>query len=179
MKYFFIYVSIFALFFTACGSGPNPTGDISSPEHDYLGSEFPHEDESEPYFDPSTVTQELFDTTKNDVQKLIQQLNTIIRAKDYEAWTSFLSHDYFTTISSPEFLEQTSESARLKAMKIVLTNPKDYFLYVVVPSRANDRVDDIEFIAKTRVKAFTITPNGQRLRLYNLEQVGDSWKITN
>jgi len=60
-------------------------------------------------------------------------------------------------ISSPAFLARVSESARLKNQKIVLRDLKDYFMYVVVPSRANDRVDDIEFIGQNRVKAFTVT----------------------
>jgi uncharacterized protein YigE (DUF2233 family) len=50
---------------------------------------------------------------------------------------------------------------------------------VVVPSRANDRVDDIEFASQKRVKAYTVTPNGTRLRLYDLEHIGDQWKIIN
>jgi hypothetical protein len=67
----------------------------------------------------------------------------------------------------------------LKNQKIVLKSLEDYFLYVVVPSRANDRVDDIEFIGQNRVKAYTITSKGQRLRLYELEKTAGNWNIVN
>jgi hypothetical protein len=129
-------------------------------------------------FDPASITQEVFDETKSDVQLLIETLNQIIRDKDYTSWRSYLGQNYLDAISDPDFLARLSESARLKSQSIVLRGPGDYFLYVVVPSRANDRVDDIEFIGEHQVKAFTITPKGQRLRLYNLETDGENWKIT-
>jgi hypothetical protein len=130
-------------------------------------------------FDPATISQEVFESTKIDVQKLIEDLNRIIRARDYNAWVAQLSEAYFETICSPEFLARTSDSTRLKQQRIVLASPEDYFTHVVVPSRANDRVDDIEFTGQNRVKAYTLTPRGQRLRLYELEKTGDSWKIMN
>jgi uncharacterized protein YigE (DUF2233 family) len=58
-----------------------------------------------------------------------------------------------------------------------LSNARDYFIHVVVPSRANSRVDDIEFVDTKRVKAFMVTSQGQRLRLYDLEDFGEGWKI--
>jgi hypothetical protein len=131
------------------------------------------------FFDPGTITQEIFDSTKVDVQKFIGDLNQIIRAGNYNAWVSHLGDSYFAEKSSPEYLAQISEQPRLKSRRIVLLSPEDYFTHVVVPSRANDHVDDIEFVSQNRVKAYTITPNGQRLRLYDLENIGGSWKIIN
>ena len=130
-------------------------------------------------FDPSTITKEEYDTTKAEVQALIRQLNDIIRAQDYQAWVSYLEPGYLAAISDQSFLERISDSARMKTMKISLHDTKDYFMYVVVPSRANDRVDDIEFIGENRVKAFTVTANEQRLRLYDLEKTEQGWKIVN
>ena len=133
----------------------------------------------EEYFDPGSISQEVFDSTKVEVQQFIEDLNKIIRNKNYDIWVSHLGNDYFAEKSSSEYLAQISEQPRLKTQKIVLRSPQDYFLHVVVPSRANDRVDDIEFISPTRVKAYTVTPNGQRLRLYDLENSGNTWKIIN
>jgi len=72
----------------------------------------------------------------------------------------------------------------MKTRNIILRTPEDYFTNVVVPSRANSRVDDIEFIGTNRVKAFTVMQNSrtgeeQRLVLYDLEKVGNSWLIVN
>ena len=130
-------------------------------------------------FDPSSVTREERETTMTDIQHLIERLNGIIRAKNYNAWVSNLSPNYFALISSPEYLDRISQSNALTSQKIVLKSAQDYFTYVVVPSRTNDRVDDIEFESRTRVKAYTINNRGERLRLYDLERTGNEWKIVN
>jgi hypothetical protein len=131
----------------------------------------------EEIFDPDTITQEMYDTTKKDVQQLISELNGIIRARNYDAWVSYLGSAYYEEINSPDFLRRISESSFLKSSHTVLSDARDYFIRVVVPSRMNSRVDDIEFISQKRVKAFTVTATGQRLRLYDLEDFGDGWKI--
>ncbi|MDR1429177.1 MAG: hypothetical protein LBI85_02715 [Spirochaetaceae bacterium] len=181
-----ILVSLISCFLTllSCAGEPSPqaspppqeSAPVSPPALPAAPPEAPLPEE---VFDPATISREIFDSTKTDVQKLIQDLNGIIRARNYRAWVSYLSDDYLRDISSPDFLAQTSASARLRQQRIVLGSPEDYFNHVVVPSRANDRVDDIEFTSQNRVKAYTVTPNGQRLRLYELEKTGNSWKIMN
>ena len=133
----------------------------------------------EDVFDPLSISKEVFDTTKAYVQVLISKLNLIIRGKDYSAWVYYLGPEYHAALSSAEFLKRVSESPILKNQNIILSSLRDYFNYVVVPSRANDRVDDIEFISQNRVKAFTIDSKGQRLRLYDLEKTEQGWKIVN
>jgi hypothetical protein len=130
-------------------------------------------------FDPKTVTKEEFDTAKSEVQQLIQKLNGIIRAKDYDSWVSYLGTGYFAIINSKEYLDRINKSERMIKARITLYSARDYFIHVVVPSRANDRVDDIEFISQNRVKAYTINPKGERLRLYDLEKTRSSWMIIN
>jgi len=124
-----------------------------------------------------------YDSTKVDVQHFIEELNQIIRKKDYNSWKAALSKEYFAQIASPENLQQVSELPAMKTRGITLKSAEDYFINVVVPSRANSRVDDIEFIGEHRVKAFTITTNNSgeelRLRLYDLEKTGNIWKIIN
>jgi hypothetical protein len=124
-----------------------------------------------------------YDSTKVDVQHFIEELNQIIRKKDYNSWKAALSREYFAQIASPENLQQVSELPAMKTRGITLKSPEDYFINVVVPSRANSRVDDIEFIGEHRVKAFTVMTNNsgeeQRLRLYDLEKTGNIWKIIN
>jgi hypothetical protein len=127
------------------------------------------------------VTNEQYASTKEDVQHFIDGLNRIIIRRDYNSWKAALSPEYFNKISSPENLQQVSELPAMKTRRIVLKNAEDYFINVVVPSRANSRVDDIEFIGENRVKAFTVITSTsgeeQRLRLYDLEKTGNIWKI--
>jgi len=136
-----------------------------------------------------TVSQEMYDTTLAEVKGFVDNLNSLISSKNYEAWKNFLSDEYFARISSPEFLARTSESNQLKSRNIVLKTPVDYFLQVVVPARSNSRVDEIEFTEADRVKVFfreervrrgenSTTTETRRLRLYELiKKVGDTWKI--
>jgi hypothetical protein len=138
-----------------------------------------HETPEEDVFDPELITPEVYNTTKRDIQQLIKELNGIIQSRNYKAWVSYLGRTYFEEINSQDFLRRVSESSFLKSKNVVLSSINDYFTHVVVPSRANSRVDDIEFVTQKRVKAFTITANGQRLRLYELEDFGDGWKIVN
>ena len=130
-----------------------------------------------------TVSREYYDTTMDEVRHFINDLNHVISSRNYNLWRAALSDDYFNGISSQEYLQQLSEQPAMKTRRIVLRTPEDYFLYVVVPSRANSRVDAIEFVNRNRVKAFTVTVNRageeQRLRLYDLEKIGNTWKIIN
>jgi len=128
-----------------------------------------------------TVSREQYDSTKEDVQQFIGQLNEIIRRRNFNAWKNALSPEYLAQISSPANLRLYSEQPAMKTRNITLRNAEDYFIHVVAPSRANSRVDDIEFIDNNRVKAFTVRINKdgeeEKLLLYNLERSGSSWKI--
>ena len=128
-------------------------------------------------FDPASVSVELKQTTFFDVRALISGLNSIIQAKDFEAWSSALTQDYLSYYSTAETLANISAAPVLKRQGIVLRSIQDYFIHVVYPSRQNDRVDDVEFIDATHIRAITINLKGERLVLYNLEKIGDTWKI--
>jgi len=145
-------------------------------------------------FDPKNVSEEVFKTAKTEITVTIFELNWIIKAKDYKAWVNHLSDSYFGEISSKAFLEEKTEELYRRDQivaqnlgrdpnlvdKKILRTPMDYFNYVVVPSRANDRLDDISFLTETRVRAYTIDERrGQRLVLYDLAHINDKWLIVN
>ncbi|MDR1411856.1 MAG: hypothetical protein LBI91_06605 [Spirochaetaceae bacterium] len=185
-----IFIPLIIVLFTAflsCASEPAPAEVPAAPEvsaqlAEAEPVETPPEEPAggtEEAFDPSSISREMFDITKTDVQKLIADLNRVIRAKNYNTWLSHLGEAYLGKISSEEFLASTSSQPYLKNKRITLTSAKDYFDKVVVPSRTNDRVDDIAFVSEKRVKVYTINDKGERLRLYDLENLGDGWKIIN
>ena len=145
-------------------------------------------------FDPNNVSEEIFKAAKTEITVTIFELNWIIRAKDYKAWVNHLSDSYFGEISSKAFLDEKTEELyrrdQIVAQNIgrdpslvdkrILRTAMDYFNYVVVPSRANDRLDDISFITETRVRAYTVDERrGQRLVLYDLAHIDDKWLIVN
>ena len=136
-----------------------------------------------------TISQEMYDLTLAEVKLFVDGLNALILSKNYEGWKASLTDEFFAHVSSPEFLASASESAMLKSRRITLKTPNDYFIQVVVPSRSNSRVDEIEFTAADRVKVFyreervrrnensASTTEVRRLRLYELIKINDTWKI--
>jgi len=160
----------------SCASQPEPAVAEPEPAIETVAPEVSTPTVPAP-FDPASVTVEMKQATFFDVRALIQGLNSIIQAKDYESWSSALTAEYRAHYSSKETLARISDAPVLKRQGIALRSLKDYFIHVVYPSRQNDRVDDIEFIDANRIRAITINAKGERLVLYNLEKIGDTWKI--
>ena len=200
----------------SCGSGPKPSGEAPAEPAPVVQPETPAPVTPPPetppapapeippetvqttpppeaVFDPSSVTEEKYETTKADIQTLIDQLNRIIRARNYDAWVTYLSNSYLQEIGSQDFLAARTEELYKRdqivasnlgrdprrVQKNVLKTAKDYFDNIVVPSRSNDRMDDIDFVSENRVKAYTVDSRGNRLVLYDLELIDNKWKIIN
>jgi hypothetical protein len=104
-------------------------------------------------------------------------LNAIIQAKDFEGWMTYLTPAYIVYYSDPVVLARLSESPVLKNNGIVLHNLQDYFMQVVYRSRQNAHLDDIDFVSEDSIVAITLSPQGDRLVLYDLQRQNDSWKI--
>jgi hypothetical protein len=173
---------------------PTPAGNTAA-EPAALSAALPAAEKAveEKVFDPSSISEEKFATTKADIQALIAELNRIIRARNYFAWLGYLSAEYLDQINSAGFLEERTEELYRRDQivaanmgrdprmveKRILRTPRDYFENVVVPSRTNDRVDDIAYVSEDHIKAYTMDSRGQRLVLYELAQIDDKWKINN
>jgi hypothetical protein len=172
-----------AVFSLSCSGGPKPIAEPQpQPAAKPTASVEPVPDAGvsklqKPAFDPAVVPEAVKSATFIDVRTFIESLNRIIRQKDYEAWRSNLSDDYIGYYSNPSVLAQYSEYSVIKANNIKLQTLGDYFIYVVYPSRQNDKVDDIDFVGENLIKAITLSPKGERNILYMLERHGDTWKI--
>ncbi|WP_461258007.1 hypothetical protein [Treponema sp. R80B11-R83G3] len=181
IKKAFLMMSLTVIIVLSCGSGPEKQKpDTGGSSNNSTNSSSLNKNEP---FDPSKISQEQYLATRAEVQKFIEEQNKNIKSKNFEAWKKSLSPEYFAEISSAENLRQMSELPAMKSRKIVLKTVQDYFDNVVVPSRADLHVDAIEFISANRVKAFTIMTNKageeQKLRLYDLEKIDNSWTIIN
>lgn len=122
------------------------------------------------------VTEEIYTKTFAEIEAFIKSLNTIVRNKDYENWVTFLTDEYKAKTGDPEYLKEQSEQPILKQNNIVLNSLKDYFYHVVVPSRSQARLDDIEFMNENKIKAISIIRNTRGV-LYLLVRVNDKWLI--
>jgi len=175
--YSVLLITIAVYLVISCNSAPDPMPPIRSSQQNT------NQTAQNDVFDPTRVSQAYYESTRVEVQQFIEDLNRIISNRNYNAWRAALSPEYFAEISSPENLKRISDTPGMKTRGIVLRTPQDYFTHVVVPARANLRVDDIEFISLNRVKAFTINTNRSgeevRLRLYDLEKINNTWTIIN
>ncbi|MDR1931170.1 MAG: hypothetical protein LBQ44_11180 [Treponema sp.] len=164
----------------SCADAPEPQSSETVPVRQTEAAEIPAEIPAvQPVFDPQSISKEEYNAAKSEVQSLIQTLNRIIRARNYNGWVSYLEAGYLRTINSREHLDRINKTERMVKAGITLNDARDYFVHVVVPSRANDRVDDIEYISHNRVRAFSVNSKGQRVVLYNLEHTKSGWKIIN
>jgi len=122
------------------------------------------------------VTEEIYARTFGEIEEFIQKLNQIIRNADYDGWAAHLSEEYIRAMSDPGFLKAQSEKPLLKQSNIELAGLKDYFLHVVVPSRSQAQLDEIEFIDEDHIKALSVL-RGTRVILYLLNRDDGEWKI--
>lgn len=125
-----------------------------------------------------SISEAVLESALFDIRSFIDDLNGIVQARDYEAWNQYLTEAYRAHYSSPEVLAELSENFIIRRQGIVLQSLRDYFIYVVYPSRQNDKVDEIEFIDQDLVRAYTYDTRGNRLVLYTLQNVDSTWKIT-
>ncbi|MDR3145246.1 MAG: hypothetical protein LBU21_03125 [Treponema sp.] len=200
MRYFVSLIIVCSLVVSSCASWPESHEEEVPVEAEPLMRDTPTETQApaesrlpepapaadpppaQPVFDFTAITEEVRNTTKLDIQALIGELNEIIRRGDFEAWTDRLDASYLERLSSREFLDTVSQNSKLKARGEPLKDLEDYFINVVIPSRADTRVDDIDiefFPDEEKVMAFRPAPTGQRLRLYDLKNIDGTWKIIN
>ncbi|MDR1858226.1 MAG: hypothetical protein LBQ69_02015 [Treponema sp.] len=187
MKRLAPFLLLAAALFAGCASPPAPVEEHPPAEPDVaIEAEEP---ELEPDGLHGASSQEVYRNTLAEVQKFIDNLNQTIRRKDFPEWRNALSDEYFEHISSREFLAQATESPALRRGRIVLRTANDYFFNVVVPSRTNSRVDEIELENDNKVRVYHIETRSaggdgsetrtRRLRLYELVKIDNNWKISN
>lgn len=125
---------------------------------------------------PYVVSDQTYIETFFQVEEVIRELNGIIDNRQFDKWLAHLSEDYYSYYNNPGKLELLSESRRLRSSGIRLENIKDFFTYVVVPSRANYRLDDLVFRSPSKLEAIMIVQE-ERILVYRLQFINGYWKI--
>ena len=186
----FLLILVVVVFFFSCTSSPQEPADNvaeESVDESVVVQEEPVEavEEPEPAQDVVVndetgyeVSKELYDQTLNEMKLLIEKLNGIISDQNYEKWKLYLSDKYIRTYNDKAKLRQISENSQiLSDNNIVLNNLKDYFEWVVVPSRSKASVDDIVFEDENRIKAYMYIKDKKSI-LYQLEKIDEKWLIS-
>ncbi len=124
-----------------------------------------------------TVSDELYLRTFSEIEAVIAKVSATIAEKDYPGWVAWLSPEYVAHASSQQYLDEVSQGPALVKAGVKLRSLEDYFLQVVVPARIRAKLDRIDFVDATHVKAVTII-EGQSYILYWLVRAeGQDWKI--
>ena len=122
------------------------------------------------------ITDEIYEETFNDINNVINELNSIINSENYDLWLNYLTENYIIETSRPSYLEKWENDKNLQESGIIIHSLNDYFYYLVVPRRFKAQLDTIEFIDENRVHAYTVI-NGVQYLLYNLVRKENGWKI--
>ena len=125
---------------------------------------------------PFVASEALYKATFNEVQAVIEAISSTIAAEDYDGWLKYLTSQYVESRSSTVFLANASNAPVLKKNGIVLRTLRDYFENVVVRSRLQATLDEIQFVDETHVKAIALV-QGTPVILYYLVHEGGRWKV--
>ncbi len=125
-------------------------------------------------FDGVVITKSDKEKAKSEIEILVAKLNKITSKRDYYAWLDYLSLPYKRRYSDPKVLKEVSDGLPGIAKGMKLNSLKDYFSYVFVPSRRNDKVYDISYLSPTRVQVIK-KYKGDLLIFYNLEKIKNKW----
>ncbi|MGP1438083.1 MAG: hypothetical protein ACTTKH_03320 [Treponema sp.] len=133
-----------------------------------------HENEVIAEFGEVKITKKHYNDTMSEIKIVVDGLNKITSTRNYSGWLTYLSDYYKETYSKASTLKATSDTLPVKGLK--LSNLKDFFNYVFVPSRQNIKVDDIKFLSPVKVNVIMIT-KGKELLVYNLEKINEKWLL--
>ncbi len=161
---------------SGCTSAPEPEPvpvEEPAPEPEPMPEE-PQPVEEEEEF---VVTQEIYEQTFVDVEALIEELNAIIQSEDFSAWREYLTDEYVAYYSDPAVLKGISDELKKKyRYELRLRTLQDYFLYIVVGSRQEADLEEIEFIDENHLLAYSIVNETPAILYYLANEDGD-WKI--
>lgn len=184
---FFIAISLFALFSFSCGSTKvenekSDEAEISSPiyeEDDEVEDVIEYSDEylrsTKDISSKETITVDEFEKDKTEILQIIDELSEVMKKKDKDKWLTYID---------PESIEYYSKSTNLRKVREKLPNKQiqlhgigDYFKYVFIPARENNKVDEIRYISKTNIKAVEVKDDGTELIYYYFVKKDGKWYV--
>jgi hypothetical protein len=189
-------ILMLTLLLSACASGPEPVDEpaeeqpSASPAQEEPARPEPSEEpapaeerpdaepaeESPAAEEPIEVSEEVYEQTFDEIEATIEKLNSVIAGRNFERWKTHLTEEYIDHYSDPERLAEISNMPILERNDITLMSLRDYFSWVVVPSRQNARLDDLRFLSEDEVYAI-MDISGNRVILYRLQKVDGRWKV--
>ena len=119
------------------------------------------------------------DELNSKIRGLFETIEEKIISEDFNGWYNSLSSNYRSFIENPdELLRMSKKSAYLKRKKIVLRSAKDYFDYIVIPSREGIALKYVNFqqINEKNIKVNCMLDDNANF-VYDFVYENDSWKL--
>lgn len=131
--------------------------------------------------DPRTQTIENLsqDELREHMEALFNLIEEKIALGDYEGWSESISRKYIYYLNDPANLKKiTEESDFLYNRNIILRNPADYFMHVVIKSREGKSLEflDYEKINEFHVKVICLFDKKHKF-VYDFIYEEGSWKL--
>ena len=162
-KSFFCAVGfVFAGAFVSCGSTnvapapvEEPPVEVAQPEPEPAQPEpAVEDDEYARSVGDVSVDRNTFVDEKEQVLKIISELDTIMRSKDYNSWVTYVDQESIEYWMLRKNLQKAEKRLPVKGIK--LRDLRDYFNYVFIPARAGKTVSEIRYISDTYIKAVQV-----------------------
>ncbi len=165
-----ILVCIIILSLPACATREE------SPGRDTDATDMP-EDPQPPAYETAPPTPDPHsEETFLEIEALVDTLNDVIAARDFERWRSHLSAGYTETFSDPEVLRRMEQAPVLRTAGVRLRSLQDFFVHVVVPSRHDVHMSDLHVEHETQITALAEV-QGRDVVLYRLIWEEEEWKV--
>lgn len=121
------------------------------------------------------ISIDAFQEDKKDIMNIIDDLNDVMKNKDYNTWLNYISDGSKEYWSNPANLASVANRLPIKGIKI--KSLRDYFIFVFIPSRANSKVEEIRYISPVLVKAVEPKENEDLIYYIFEKSKNDGWKI--
>lgn len=162
-KSFFCAVGfVFAGAFVSCGSTnvapapvEEPPVEVAQPEPETAQPEpAVEDDEYARSVGDVSIDRNTFVDDKDQVLKIISELDTIMRSKDYNSWVTYVDQESIEYWMLRKNLQKAEKRLPVKGIK--LRDLRDYFNYVFIPARAGKTVSEIRYISDSYIKAVQV-----------------------
>ena len=162
-KSFFCSVGfVFAGAFVSCGSTnvapapvEEPPVEVAQPEPETAQPEpAVEDDEYARSVGDVSIDRNTFVDDKDQVLKIISELDTIMRSKDYNSWVTYVDQESIEYWMLRKNLQKAEKRLPVKGIK--LRDLRDYFNYVFIPARAGKTVSEIRYISDSYIKAVQV-----------------------
>ena len=124
------------------------------------------------------VDRDTFIDDKEQVLKIIAELDTVMRSKDYNSWLTYVDKESINYWMLRKNLQKAEKRLPVKGIK--LRELKDYFNYVFLPARAGRTVSEIRYISDTYIKAVQVQGEGESEQVtvyYYFNKIDGRWMV--